>query len=146
MSQIVERDSGTTLVSSMIMGRYILTQFVGDSVALAFIFDDPKNQRLRDDPDCSVVRLSCDHHLGLIRETRRIESEGTGKILKGAMGEWRLVPSKLTYSAARGLGLSINMSRSLGHCVLANCALSPEPEFTMIDLLPFLKLNLKGDR
>ncbi|KAH0479177.1 MAG: uncharacterized protein KVP18_000212 [Porospora cf. gigantea A] len=138
-TELAERDSGSTLVSCVVLGRYVVTQFLGDSQAFAYVF-----QNKSDEP--TIFKLNVDHSLNLISEAKRIEAEGSGKIVRGSFDELRLIPSRIPYPTARGLGLSINMSRSLGHCVLSNYALSPEPEFTVIDLLPLLRLKTEDSR
>ncbi|KAH8584283.1 PP2C like phosphatase [Cryptosporidium sp. chipmunk genotype I] len=81
-----------------------------------------------------IYYLSNPHCLNRKSERQRIDQSGVGKVVLGDYGMLRLIPSYLSYSQARDLGLSISMSRSLGHMHLSRCALLPTPDYRILNL------------
>lgn len=81
-----------------------------------------------------IYYLSNPHSLGRKSERQRVDQSGVGKVVLGDYGMLRLIPSYLSYSQARDLGLSISMSRSLGHMHLSRCALLPTPDYRVLDM------------
>lgn len=81
-----------------------------------------------------IYYLSNPHCLNRKSERQRVDQSGVGKVVLGDYGMLRLIPSYLSYSQARDLGLSISMSRSLGHMHLSRCALLPTPDYRILNL------------
>eukprot|EP00914_Ancora_sagittata_P009602 GHVO01018283.1.p1 GENE.GHVO01018283.1~~GHVO01018283.1.p1 ORF type:complete len:794 (+),score=140.14 GHVO01018283.1:276-2384(+) len=135
------RDFGSTCVAASLMGRFLMVGNCGDSSA--YLILPPKGSHHTGDGTAQkggvmTIALSESHTLYNKHERTRIMESGKGSIVMGDGNVLRLIPEFLPYSSARLQGLSINMSRSLGHMILSECSLSPEPEYTVIDLLPFL--------
>ncbi|KAH7647611.1 hypothetical protein FG379_001868 [Cryptosporidium bovis] len=81
-----------------------------------------------------IYYLSNPHCLVRKSERQRIDQSGVGKVVLGDYGMLRLIPSYLTYQQARDMGLSISMSRSLGHMHLSRCALLPTPDYRIFNI------------
>ncbi|KAH8741933.1 hypothetical protein FG386_003128 [Cryptosporidium ryanae] len=81
-----------------------------------------------------IYYLSNPHCLVRKSERQRIDQSGVGKVVLGDYGMLRLIPSYLTYQQARDMGLSISMSRSLGHMYLSRCALLPTPDYRIFNI------------
>jgi len=143
-NDLMERDFGTTACAMAIAGRYLYAAWVGDSPGCLVAI---KNNRI------GVIRLTHEHCLKNIYEKERIKTwtgpsqvdqkmqqrrarrNSRGHILETQHAGHRLIPEGVSYHESRCRGLSINMSRALGHNQLTYCALSPQPEFACIDLL-----------
>ncbi|KAJ1604359.1 PP2C like protein phosphatase, partial [Cryptosporidium canis] len=81
-----------------------------------------------------IYYLSNPHCLNRKSERQRVDQSGVGRVVLGDYAMLRLIPSYLTYSQARDLGLSISMSRSLGHMHLSRCALLPIPDYKILNM------------
>lgn len=81
-----------------------------------------------------IYYLSNPHCLARKSERQRIDQSGVGKVVLGDYGMLRLIPSYLSYQQARDMGLSISMSRSLGHMHLSRCALLPTPDYRIFNI------------
>jgi len=143
-NDLIEKDFGTTACAMAIAGRYLYAAWVGDSPGCLVAI---RNNRI------GVIRLTHEHCLKNIFEKERIATwtgpsqvdqkmqqrkarrNSRGHILETQHAGHRLIPEGVSYHESRSRGLSINMSRALGHNQLTYCALSPQPEFACIDLL-----------
>ncbi|OII76820.1 hypothetical protein cand_023950 [Cryptosporidium andersoni] len=157
------KDFGTTCIVVGIMGSYLVTANCGDSSAICIIPNSIQNNQKKAEVDHisdeiskslpelptpitlnnssvkisnyhGIYYLSNPHCLYRKSERQRIDQSGVGKVALGDYGMLRLIPAYLTYSQARDLGLSISMSRSLGHMHLSRCALLPIPDYQVLNI------------
>eukprot|EP00915_Cephaloidophora_sp_WS-2016_P002861 GHVH01003892.1.p1 GENE.GHVH01003892.1~~GHVH01003892.1.p1 ORF type:complete len:869 (+),score=105.09 GHVH01003892.1:110-2716(+) len=140
----LNRDFGATCTTMLICGRYLFASWVGDSPGCLIAIKGNK---------FGAIRLTNEHSLYNLNEQRRIEDfvgpgdleeqdakrrarrHSRGHIIETQNAGERLIPSHMPYAESRNRGLSINMSRAIGHNKLTYCGLSPQPEFATLDIL-----------
>lgn len=145
-----QRDFGTTAVVVASLGRYLVTATCGDSSALLIIGLPSKASSSHSAVKNSVqrfamvnVKMSVDHSLSSAAEIERLRNHAGGRVVIGEGGVLRLIPASCSYKKARTEGLAINMARSLGHIILSQCGLCPQPTFTLIDIADIFELLSK---
>eukprot|EP01083_Nonionella_stella_P040977 111115_1 len=118
---LVTPDYGTTAVMSLLSGKTCFTANCGDSRAV-LLTRSPSGV-------WSLLRLSRDHSPHLCsKEKERVVKEGARLTQQGKF--LRVSPGDIPLTEARARGLSLNLSRALGHAVLSHYGISAEPECT----------------
>uniref|UniRef100_A0A0G4GTQ0 PPM-type phosphatase domain-containing protein n=1 Tax=Chromera velia CCMP2878 TaxID=1169474 RepID=A0A0G4GTQ0_9ALVE len=85
------------------------------------------------------VTLTVAHNGFLRRERKRVEQGGVGRFCFYGDKVCRLEPRHMSEQGARASGLSISMTRALGHKDLSRYGLLCVPDFSLMDLrLPFV--------
>jgi len=114
---------------------HLVVANVGDSRAA--IFHANENRNFPNLPKKGkFVTLSEDHDLTKQKELDRIKQCG-GVVIKPKSNSKRVYPPKsdVTWEQVKKRSLSLNMSRSLGHCVLSKYGISPTPEFNQVTIV-----------
>jgi len=126
-------DYGTTCVVAITDGSTLTVANVGDSKIMCYYYaNGSQGEKVRGE-----IPLSVEHSLNNPKEVSRVTRNGGG-----VSETLRLYPKVMEFVQARKLGLSINMSRALGHPVLCKHGLSPTPEFKSIKLEPDMEYFL----
>lgn len=81
-----------------------------------------------------IIELSRRHHLDDKEEAGRIAALGEGRVIIGDGGVLRLIPGNLDYEESKRRGLSINMSRSVGHAIFKGLGLSTQNDYSILSL------------
>lgn len=85
----------------------------------------------KDKSKYEAIRLSNDHKFSE-EEVKRIE-QCNGKLIE-RNGHQKIIPGDMLEKDIIKQKLALNMSRSFGHPTLSKYGISPEPDFTTIDL------------
>jgi serine/threonine protein phosphatase PrpC len=118
-------DYGSTLVCCVLDENGIVTANIGDS-RLVLYARDPTTQKFH-------VRSQTADHCTLTNpdekaRVEQLERDGVCKLHTTPHGDTRIYPAELNFSVARKHQLSLNITRSLGHCKLSKHGVVADPD------------------
>jgi serine/threonine protein phosphatase PrpC len=118
-------DYGSTLVCCVVDEKGMVTANIGDS-RLVLFSRDPHTQKYR------VQSQTADHctvtNADEKARVEQLERDGVCKLHITPHGDTRIYPADLTFSVARKHQLSLNITRSLGHCKLSKHGVVADPD------------------
>ncbi len=130
-------ECGSTVVLAQVVGSLIIVANVGDSRAVLI---------RKENDDWNTVALSEDHSFNRPDECKRIQDTSKGEIVVGAGNMKRVVPGGgFPREEIKRQALALNMTRAIGHPVLSQYGVSPEPEFRRSVIGPGDRLILASD-
>lgn len=132
-------ECGSTAILGLAVGNTFVCANVGDSRAVL----------VRNQPEAQgwvCVPLSRDHSFSREDECARIKATSKGEIILGAGGLMRVVPGGgFPKIEIQKRSIALAMTRSLGHPVLSQYGVSPEPEFTQTEIRPGDRIIMASD-
>ena len=117
MSELDDKEYGTTAVVAVVVRSVLVIGNVGDSRAVLY-------RRGKD--GLNIVLRTQDHRPSLESERKRVEASGGEVIQRGAT--LRIYPRDLDRAIIVEKQLGLAMSRALGHLILGQYGISAEPE------------------
>jgi serine/threonine protein phosphatase PrpC len=135
--QVQQLECGSTVVMAQLVGEKLVVANVGDSRAVLV--------RQLDD-EWTPQPLSLDHSFSRADECKRIQETSKGEIVIGAGNMMRVMPGGgFPREEIKRRALALNMTRAIGHPVLSQYGVSPEPEFSTTAVAPGDRLVLGSD-
>jgi len=122
-------DYGTTIALCVMTRKTLYIANVGDSRCMVM---RRSNASSSSTAELQTVFITEEHNCATDNERDRVQNEGGA--LEPSGSEFRIYPVTMSYREAQSRGLSMNLSRALGHIVLNKYGISSEPTLHTIEL------------
>jgi serine/threonine protein phosphatase PrpC len=120
-------DYGTTLSLCIVTRKMLYIANVGDSRCMVV-----KRSLAYSTTELQTVFITEEHNCSISSEKVRVQQNGGALEVSGS--EFRIYPNTMSCREARSHGLSMNLSRALGHIIMNKHGISAEPALHTVEL------------